>query len=64
MPETVILNLADDIYRAHQDLVKVSILHKICVVDNRVLKTRPDLPFQLHVFQIEMKTKFLHADWG
>jgi hypothetical protein len=32
------------------------------VVDNGVLNTCPDLPFQLHVFQTEMKTQLLHAD--
>jgi len=40
----------------------MAILHQICVVDNGVLKTCPDLSFQLHVFEVEMKTQLLHAD--
>jgi hypothetical protein len=42
----------------------MTVLHQVCVVDNGMLKTCPNLPFQLHVFYAEMKTQFLHADGG
>lgn len=43
------VNLADDVNCAHDHLIEMPILHQIDMVDETVLKARPDLGAQLGV---------------
>lgn len=51
---------AHDVDSAHEDLVKVAVLHELRVVHNGILKARPDLPLEADVHYVQTHAEILH----
>jgi hypothetical protein len=48
-------DLADNVEAAHDELVKMPVLHQLCVVPHGVLQAGPDAPLDLLVHQLNSR---------